>query len=140
MAFSKGVVIKYESYPHEHSSKRPAIRIKFDESSKQSFLCLLDSGADTSIFPLSIGKKLGIDFSECDPVENPPEQMIGKIKAKCYKKAVGIYGPWGKETISLEILWIDSNEVYQVLGRKGFFDKFKEVIFCEEKKKIILRI
>ena len=139
MASSKEVVINYDVCPPGSALLRPSIRIKFDEASKQSFLCLLDSGADISIFPLSIGKRLGIDFSECDPLERPPEQMIGKIKSKCYKKAVSIYGSWGKESISLEILWIDSEKVYQVLGRKGFFNKFKEVVFCEEKKKIILR-
>lgn len=139
MAASKGVVIEYDTIPEFGASKRPAIRIKFNPSQKQSFLCLLDSGADLSIFPLSIGNSMGIDFSECDPLESPPKQMMGDINVRCYKKAVGIYGPWGNEPIYLEILWIDSRKVYQVLGRKGFFDKFREVSFCEEKKRIILR-
>ena len=139
MSSSKEVVIKYESYPSLDSLKRPAIKIKFNREDKQSFLCLLDSGADLSIFPLSIGKKLGLDFSEADPIEIAPQQMSGKLKCKCYSKAVSIYCPWDGEPISLEILWADSKNVSQVLGRKGFFDKFKEVAFSEQKKEVILR-
>lgn len=139
MTSSKEVVIKYESYPDMGSLMRPAIKIKFNADDKQSFLCLLDSGADVSIFPLSIGKKLGIDFSEADPIDIAPQQMSGKLKCKCYPKAVGIYGPWNNEPIYLEILWADSKNVNQVLGRKGFFDKFKEVVFCEAQKEIVLR-
>ena len=139
MSTSKEVVIKYESYPSLDSLKRPTIKIKFNQEDKQSFLCLLDSGADISIFPLSIGKKLGLDFSEADPIEIAPQQMSGELKCKCYPKAVSIYGPWDDKPISLEILWADSKNISQVLGRKGFFDKFKEVAFSEEKKEVILR-
>ena len=139
MANSREVIIKYESYPNTDSLKRPTIKIKFNPQDKQSFSCLVDSGADCSIFPLSIGEKLEIDFSESDPLERPPQQMSGKMECKCYPKATSIYGPWGKEPVSLEILWADSNEINPVLGRKGFFDKFREVCFSEQRKELILR-
>ena len=135
MASSKDIVIPYSMLL---SSLRPIIDVKFKEKETQYIPCLLDSGADISTFPTSIGTKIGIDFSDEDPVD-PPKQISGDIKCKCYQVAKSIYLKWQKEEITLPIMWVDSNEVDPVLGRKGFFDKFKEVAFCEEKKKIILR-
>ena len=101
MANSREVIIKYESYPNTDSLKRPTIKIKFNPQDKQSFSCLVDSGADCSIFPLSIGEKLEIDFSESDPLERPPQQMSGKMECKCYPKSTSIYGPWEKNQFHL---------------------------------------
>ena len=136
MTSSKEIVIDYDRLLD--NNLRPAVRIKFNPSDTQSILCLLDSGADFSTFPVSIGKKIGINFKDEDPID-PPSQISGKIKCKCYKVATSFYVSWQSESISLYIIWVDSNKVYPVLGRIGFFDKFKEVVFCEEDKKIILR-
>ena len=136
MSSSKEIVIQYDKLLDDHL--RPTIKIKFNPSDTQYILCLLDSGADFSTFPISIGKKIGINFKDEDPIE-PPSQISGKIKCKCYKVAASFYVPWQSESISLYIIWVSSNKVYPVLGRKGFFDKFKEVVFCEEEKKVIIR-
>ena len=55
---------------------RPIIKIRFREDSKEFFVCLLDSGADFSTFPLSLGLKNNIDFSDEEPI-NAPEQITG---------------------------------------------------------------
>lgn len=136
MISSKEIVINYDKLLD--NNLRPAIKIKFNPSDTQYILCLLDSGADYSTFPVSIGKKIGIDFRDEDPID-PPSQISGKIRCKCYKVATSFYVSWQSESISLYVIWVDSNKVYPVLGRIGFFDKFKEVAFCEEKKKLILR-
>ena len=136
MISSKEIIIPYNKLLD--NNLRPSISIKFDPFDTQSILCLLDSGADYSTFPVSIGKKVGINFKDEDPID-PPSQISGKIRCKCYKVAKSFYVSWQSKSISSYIIWVDSNKVYPVLGRIGFFDKFKEVAFCEEKKKLILR-
>ncbi|MBI2631988.1 hypothetical protein HYW75_03220 [Candidatus Pacearchaeota archaeon] len=136
MLSSKEISIPYNKLLD--NNLRPSISIKFDPSDTQSVLCLLDSGADFSTFPVSIGKKIGVDFRDEDPI-NPPSQISGKIKCKCYKVATSFYVSWQTESISLYVIWVNSDKVYPVLGRRGFFDKFKEVVFCEEEKKLIFR-
>ena len=86
-----------------------------------------------------MGKIIGVDFDDEDPLENPPKQMSGKIEFKCWEVPKSIIVPWQKKEITLPIIWVDSNEVDPVLGRKGFFDKFNEVCFFENKKLIVLR-
>jgi len=134
MTFSKIIHISYYKIL---GGLRPIIPIKFTNSIPD-VLCLLDSGADYSTFPVSIGKKIGIDFEDHTPIKSP-DQMTGKIRCKCYKVATSFFVPWDDKPIFLEAIWINSRKASPVLGRIGFFDKFKEVVFCEEEKEIILK-
>ena len=114
------------------------IPIYFSNHVSDEIWCLLDSGADYSTFPVSIGEGIGIDFKDEDPID-PPKQISGNITNKCYQKATEIHLPNLNQAVYLSITWIDSNDVDPVIGRIGFFDKFGEVVFDESKKQIILR-
>ncbi len=81
---------------------------------------------------------MGIDFTEHEPIE-PPQQISGNIGCKCYKAAASLFVEWQEEPIYLYIIWIGSNKVSPVIGRNGFFDRYKEVVFCESEKRVILR-
>ena len=138
MPSKKEISIPY-SFFYSYSSLKPVIKVKFSERENQLISCLLDSGADVSTFPASIGRAIGINFDDEDPIENAPKQISGKIGFKCWEVPKTISFPWQEETITLPIIWVDSNDVDPVLGRKGFFDKFEEVAFCEKKHVIKLR-
>ena len=127
MPSSKETVIPYNKLID--NNLRPSISIKFKSSGTQSILCLLDSGVNYSTFPVSIGKKIGIDFEDEDPID-PPSQISGKIRCKCYKVATSFYVAWQSESISLYVIWVDSNEVYPVSGRIGFFLELCKSHFC----------
>ena len=75
MTSSKEIVIDYDKLLD--NNLRPAVRIKFNPSDTQFILCLLDSGADFSTFPVSIGKKIGINFKDEDPI-SPPLRLVEK--------------------------------------------------------------
>jgi len=134
-----GSVIYTNPYKKIMGMYRPYIGVEFGNN-LPLIDCLLDSGADFSTLPASIGRKAGIDFSDEDPLSDPPKQISGKIKCKCYQVSKGIVVPDLKnEQIFIRPIWIDSNEASAVLGRVDFFKQFKEVSFYEGKKKVIFK-
>jgi hypothetical protein len=106
------------------------------DKSEEMIMCLLDSGADNSVFPKDLGEKLGIDFSEIDPIDNPIRGIAGEIKdIKMYKSPLNIEFLGTK--ILTEVIWIDKKDINPVIGRKGFFDKF-DVYYKKSVNKITL--
>ncbi|MBI4439514.1 hypothetical protein HY638_00920 [Candidatus Woesearchaeota archaeon] len=105
-----------------------------NEKKTEDVMCLLDSGADYTVLPKDLGESIGVDFSEMRVV-NPPEGISGKISAKCYISPLNIN--FLGASFLTEVVWIESNDVNPVIGRKGFFDKF-DVSFSQSSDKIAL--
>ena len=107
-----------------------------DKKSEELMMCLLDSGADNCVFPKDIGERLGVDFSELDPIDQPVRGIAGEIKdVKMYKSPLTI--EFLGTTILTEVIWIDKKDINPVIGRKGFFDKF-DVYYKQSPNKITL--
>ncbi len=123
--------------------------------------CILDSGADFTTIPMSIGRDvLGIDFNKIAPYEIRKkwdnlnrqnekqlneliQEIIGKKHAiptsyecACGRTTSGFYYP---AEIQIEefkkeilVLWTPS-DVISILGRIGIFDKIEELTFKKGK-------
>lgn len=117
-----GEIIGYISRPYI------PIRLSLHHNNPSPFVdALVDSGSDRNLFPKQWGDILGINFRRIEPVEI---LGIGKSSIKAYPAKINI--------------WID-NQKYEteadfslqqqtpLLGRNGFFNLFKEIIFEENK-------
>lgn len=132
MSSEEEIIFPYIKFPD--TKLRPVADIQLDYlGNKQNILCIIDSGADFSFLPKSVGEALGIDFSEDDPVSNLPEGVDGKIKAKCFEHPIQVH--IGKSGFSIRIFWVEGS-VTPLLGREGIFDKF-DILFQERLGRVV---
>ena len=91
------------------------------------YLMLVDSGADLTLIPKSVGDYLGfrIDNDAVKEVKGVDEQNVPIILKKLNLKI-------GDRKIEAHIAWCLIEEVPLVLGRKDVFDNF-EVVFKDNK-------
>ena len=93
----------------------------------------IDSGADVSLIPLSIGLALGFsqkahEIKEMKGISSEPIPYV-------LKKVNFIFDNF---KIEAEIAWALIEEIPILLGRKDIFTRFK-IIFDESKKKILFK-
>ena len=133
-------ILKFSYYPRLYfnpvSKKqievyRPYVPIRLafaHHLDKDVVYCLVDSGSDRNLFPALWGKSLGINITKGVPVN---VTGIGGHDLVAYKHNVKIYlDTFGLET---EVFFTDRQKM-PLLGRNGFFDKFKRVCFNETEK------
>lgn len=89
---------------------------------------LVDSGSDRNLFPLQLGELLGINFKKIKP---KIIFGIGDIQIKAYTANINI---WLNNTKYLSEADFSLNQQTLLLGRQGFFNLFKAVIFAEKEK------
>lgn len=99
---------------------RPIIPISLKSKGRSlRYEALIDSGADFSIFPVEIAKKLEINLKKARKIYfssatgDLVKGVISKIKLDL-----------GKGTFGTEIVFADLAEQTGILGQYGFFDKF----------------
>jgi Aspartyl protease len=93
------------------------------------FRALVDSGADTSMFPVALMDKLGISTSDCQTVSGRgaagADDFLfwpgGVIKARLSR--------W-----NLELTAFFGNPAIPLLGRADFFVLFRRIVFDEQTK------
>lgn len=98
------------------------------------FLFIFDTGADTTSFPVSAAKKLGIDLDKC-----PDESMTGYegTTVLVYRSEIKIH--FNNKNFTIPCVFNPNEEVPILLGRTGIIDRFnitldgknKEIIFEE---------
>jgi len=115
---------------------RPIIPIKI--CYKHQFLpytinCLLDSGSDRNLFPAFLGEKIGIKIKK-----GIPQKIggIGKSQINGFSHNIKIFV--GNLSLLTKIDFSYEHEI-PILGRNGFFNLFKGVIFKEKEKVVILK-
>ena len=114
----------------------PSVPVSISSSSKTTpymFNALIDSGADSSLFPADHGRVIGIN------IESVPPRKIGGIGGIIigYRHDIVLHVA-GKDFVT----YVDFSDKCEVplLGREGFFDLFKRVDFNEQKHKIVLNL
>ena len=131
------IVFKYrrEKGRLGQSVKRPVALVNFQNSQHQwvSQNLYIDSGADITLIPLSMGKLLGFEIS---PEESLRE--IGGISSTIPVVSRNLRIKIGEKELEIEAAWALSEEVPPLLGRKDVFDAF-EVIFNQQKETISFR-
>ena len=135
---------KIITFPYiEHRKKlKPLadIQFKYTDNKAINFPALVDSGADRSCSFVSIGEKLGVDFSDYDKKDNVATGISG-ADVPGYIAPISFF--IGDYEITLDVAWMDipfdaEKHYFFILGRERFFEEF-DVIFQESKKKIVFK-
>ena len=99
---------------------RPVIPLSISHKFRSvRFEALVDSGADFSIFPLDIAKKININLKNKEKIYF---SGIGNIVNEGYIASVDI--TLEDSTIKTKVIFSNVLEDSGVLGQSGFFDKF----------------
>ena len=125
--------------PNGTTYKRPAIPVIFRNGSEEMELTsLVDSGADMSAMDYRPAAKLGLDLSgpkiQSYGVSGPVKSVISHVDLEIGK---------GHEHYSFRVpvrILFSNTDYYAptLLGRKGFFEKFK-ITIDESVQKVVLR-
>ncbi len=126
-------------FPYKLVNKRyiPVIPLILHGSTKSKIRteAFVDSGATYSIFSMDIAKTLMLNL------ENARKQyfVVGdgsSIPAKVIKIPIRI----GEEKFLSDLAFSEKLNIgFNLLGRKGIFEYFDEIVFKEKKKEIIFR-
>jgi hypothetical protein len=111
---------------------RPVADVEFRTVARDWIRChpYIDSGADVTLVPLSLGRLLGLEI-EKDKIEEL--YGLGRQGIPVIFKRVAVrIGGYVFET---QIAWALTEEVIPLLGRTGIFDRF-HVCFRQDKKTI----
>lgn len=114
--------------------KRPVadIYLKTNTNSWIEFHPYIDSGADLTMIPLSLGKLLGFHLDERKVVQiGGIRGSVPVINTQCQMRI-------GDGQFKVKIAWSLIEDVPPLLGRTDVFDKF-EVTFKQSKNTIIFR-
>lgn len=114
---------------------RPYVPISISKWRRETlpFHALVDSGADFCLFPASFLEVLNIDVKKGKRrvVYGIGEHKIGTY---AHKVNLDINGYKFKSTI-----YFSADQYVPLLGREGFFNKFKEVSFDQKMKKMCFK-
>ena len=156
--FSEKLNFKYKTeYIHTVDGKltpqaKPKIEVVFrrfseskDPEKNREFRvpALIDSGADVSFLPLKIANLLRLDIDEADEkiltISGEAHVFTSKVYVEIPRTGMR---PVSIGTIDVHIMQKEVDEKYLykliILGRRGFFDKFK-ITFNESAKYITLQ-
>lgn len=110
---------------------RPIARVFIRNTNKEwtLFRCLIDSGSDITLIPLSIGLSLGF-------IVNPHTiQEMGRVYGKLPVIYKSVTMQIGNKTFLCNIAWAMLDEVPPLLGRQDVFDQFV-ISFNQQKREI----
>lgn len=122
-----------EAYPHQDSSHYPIVDVTLGfNGTEVTCPTVIDSGTHFSLFPFSIGEKLGLNVTEGKRAIVPPEELVffWPLEVTLEKRIVfPLYAGFS--------VYQDGRKV-GLLGQLGFFDKF-DVSFEQGRGRILLR-
>src|SRR3989344_6124807 len=129
------IVFKYKQEPSRTIGQfvyRPVAEIYLKSKNKKwiKFNPYIDSGADVTLIPFSLGKLLGLKMDK-----NKKEEISGirgSVPVIYHKIEVGI----GEYNLQIQIAWALIEEVPPLLGRADIFDFFN--ITFKQKAGIII--
>ena len=129
------IIFKYKQEPisdKQRKIKRPVADVYLKSSSKSwiKFHPYIDSGADITLIPLSLGKLLGFRLDQ------QKVEQIGGIRGGIpvvYTKSIMRIG---KEEFSIRVAWALIEDVPPLLGRTDVFDIFR--VTFEQYKDLII--
>jgi hypothetical protein len=111
---------------------RPVARVKF--RSEEEWIpewMYVDSGADITLIPRSVGDLLGFEMNK-EKIVDITGVGGGTVPVTVKKTMISL----GEEIYDARIAWALIEDIPPLLGRMDVFNKF-EVIFKEEKKEVV---
>jgi len=115
---------------------RPRAMVKLSGPSRSLMVdCLVDSGADVSVFSWQVGRALGwFDNMISREQSYTLDGLSGNVA--CYQRQVEV--EIGTILLESTVMWALSDDVPNILGRQDVFDRFN-IEFCQSDKKVIFR-
>ena len=133
------ISFNYQKLPGKKGTdhKTPSIKINIKGRAKysQNVIALIDSGADLSVIPKDIAELLDVDLSGEETVSHG---ISGEVKVKESKIRINIKKGHEDYSFVIPIQIILSGDPPVILGRRGFFDKFK-ITIDEKNQKVMLK-
>jgi len=121
--------------PHLPPTLRPAIRVRLSFGDRhETVLALIDSGADGTVFHMSIAEVLGIDSFE----RQGWAAGISGERMPVYFQKLQLQLISGPDRVEIEAAFIDSPGVGALLGQAGFFEHFR-ICFDRSRDEIEIR-
>lgn len=118
---------------------RPKVSIRFESDIKEDTIdtdSLVDSGADYCLFPAFYLRRVGVKLE--DGVWNELDG-IGGVRIPAYLHRITMH--LDKYNHQFEALVnFSEKQTFPLLGRKGFFDHFEEVVLDYSKNEVRLRL
>ena len=112
---------------------RPIARVKLINKGIEITVDMyVDSGADITLIPYSVGIALGFRLKPDDEIKRIGGIGGGKVSIVLRKVKMRING----EELEIRLAWCMSEDVPLVLGRLDIFDKF-DVLFKERERKTV---
>jgi hypothetical protein len=114
--------------------RRPMIPLTFDGKEKIDVIAMLDSGSDMTIIPKELADILVINYigpNEISGIDRTPVQAKEGYIEITFGKAREIY----QFKIPVLVPLNEKEGMPIIIGRAGFFDKFK-ITFSESERKI----
>jgi hypothetical protein len=108
----------------------PLVLEKLDGTKTPPLVALVDSGADSSLFPVSIAGLLGVDLASCAEIDG----MTAGGVSKRFAASVPVVGDCCGKTITLNAAF-EPNLPIILLGREDFFTHFK-VVFDQRSRRL----
>ena len=110
------------SIPRRRWIKRPMLQVTlFGGTRRKQVICLVDSGADVSLFHASIGRNLGIEIESGTYKEF--EGIAGSLEA--YMHDVELQIQDFSERVQIVAGFTESEGVDAILGQTGFFENYR---------------
>ncbi|OGE31098.1 hypothetical protein A2631_05500 [Candidatus Daviesbacteria bacterium RIFCSPHIGHO2_01_FULL_44_29] len=128
-------MIVFEYRADKFGQKRPLVDLHLKTRSGEwtTIHPFIDSGADVSLIPLSIGHLVGLSSI------GKKVRRIGGISGGIPVIYTTIWTKIGKTELQAEVAWAQIENVPTLLGRRDFFDKF-HITFKQNEGKIIFSI
>jgi hypothetical protein len=124
-------------YRREHSKLfgkiyRPVVQVELKWRSERTIQRMyLDSGADISLIPMSVGDSLGLEITD----DIKEMKGVGNVIIPVIIKNINIR--LCDKEFTARFAWSLIEEVPLLLGRMDIFDKF-EIIFMQKEKNVVL--
>jgi predicted aspartyl protease len=126
---------RYHSIPGTTNGlKKPTIPVEFklDSGGYITVMCLIDSGSDVIVLPKGIAELLNIKYSG----ESVSTGLNGEIPVKKGYAIFRIKKEFGYHNLNAPVEVVGNDNIPVLLGRIGFFDKFKVTI--DEKRQLVI--
>jgi len=113
---------------------RPMARVKLVAKNEATVDMYVDSGADITLIPYSVGIAVGFSLKPEDEIRRIGGVGGGKISIVMRRIKMRIDG----EELNVRVAWCMSEDVPLILGRLDIFNKFN-VLFEGGKKTVFLK-
>ena len=133
-----GIVFHYQILPDTYTNKikKPVVRLSLKGNTPTSVnvIALLDSGADVSVIPKGLADFLNLKLHDKDEAKG----IGGKIVIWNSEVEIRVSNGHENYNFKIPIQVSEDDSVPIIMGRKGFFDKFR-VIIDESSERVELK-